>query len=303
MDNEEEFVTELNEVFDSVFAVIQSENGEDIPDVLYHYTTVDALIGISKGKKIWASNTRFLNDAKEFEFGREIGTDSIKSIRSATDRETEVLKNLFCNQILETLRPNSEIQNTYATCFSPNPDQLSQWRGYTAKTGAVCIGFRTELLRDLTTRGPISVSYNADLFARCFVDLVERYLSLFEKYFRANNQVEICQILKEVFAANFAIMTSYFKHPGFKEESEIRIVFESWQEIHGVEFRSNSGLIVPYVEVDLASISDDFIVEVIVGPTNDPSLMTSSVTEFLKLMGKHDIQLRTSEIPYRVAIG
>jgi hypothetical protein len=39
---------------------------EDFPATLYHYTSVDGLLGILRSKRIWATDIRFLNDRSEF---------------------------------------------------------------------------------------------------------------------------------------------------------------------------------------------------------------------------------------------
>ena len=35
------------------------------PEILYHYTTIDAMMSIAKGRKIWATSISYLNDSSE----------------------------------------------------------------------------------------------------------------------------------------------------------------------------------------------------------------------------------------------
>ncbi len=42
------------------------------PDSIYHYTTQLGLLGIVKEGKIWATMSRYLNDASEFVFAQEV---------------------------------------------------------------------------------------------------------------------------------------------------------------------------------------------------------------------------------------
>ena len=35
------------------------------PEILYHYTTIDAMMSIAKCRKIWATNISYLNDSSE----------------------------------------------------------------------------------------------------------------------------------------------------------------------------------------------------------------------------------------------
>lgn len=39
------------------------------PALLFHYTTPTGLLGILNGRKIWATHTRFLNDAQKLDYG------------------------------------------------------------------------------------------------------------------------------------------------------------------------------------------------------------------------------------------
>ncbi len=45
---------------------------ESVPDVVYHYTNIDAFINILQNKSLWASRAEFRNDATEFRFGQQI---------------------------------------------------------------------------------------------------------------------------------------------------------------------------------------------------------------------------------------
>ena len=37
-----------------------------LPNKLYHYTSIDGLLGIIRNKNIWASDIQYLNDKEEF---------------------------------------------------------------------------------------------------------------------------------------------------------------------------------------------------------------------------------------------
>ena len=47
----------------------------DAPAVLYHYTDVAGLIGICSSQSVWASNLRFMNDARELAHARKLIVD------------------------------------------------------------------------------------------------------------------------------------------------------------------------------------------------------------------------------------
>ena len=43
----------------------------EIPQVLYHYTDANTLVGIITKKEIWASHIRFMNEYTEFNFPKK----------------------------------------------------------------------------------------------------------------------------------------------------------------------------------------------------------------------------------------
>jgi hypothetical protein len=43
--------------------------GDPGDQIFYHYTSQRGLLGIIKEKKIWATNIRYLNDEREFDYG------------------------------------------------------------------------------------------------------------------------------------------------------------------------------------------------------------------------------------------
>lgn len=47
----------------------------DTPEILYHYTDAKGLLGILNSKQIWATSYRFMNDAREFEYGFDLISD------------------------------------------------------------------------------------------------------------------------------------------------------------------------------------------------------------------------------------
>lgn len=110
--------------------------------MLYHYTSLQGLIGILNTQSLWASHCEFLNDSQEyFE-----AIDYLKQQTSALWMEDDYLSPIawMMRDVLEELK-NSEI---YTTSFSENADLLSQWRGYCDQGIGVCIGFNKSLIKE-----------------------------------------------------------------------------------------------------------------------------------------------------------
>ena len=54
----------------------------ELPDLLYHYTDVAGLIGICSSQSLWATNLRFMNDAKELAHTWALMLDVLTEVRA-----------------------------------------------------------------------------------------------------------------------------------------------------------------------------------------------------------------------------
>jgi hypothetical protein len=52
------------------------------PEMLFHYTTPDGLIGIVRDNCLWASSVFYLNDAQELIGGIEIARQQLEALRN-----------------------------------------------------------------------------------------------------------------------------------------------------------------------------------------------------------------------------
>ena len=64
MDNAESLES-LNDIWDFGLTRHFGPDYRRPPEVLYHYTTLQGLMGIVKSNRIWASNAHYLNDVNE----------------------------------------------------------------------------------------------------------------------------------------------------------------------------------------------------------------------------------------------
>ena len=118
--------------------------------VLYHYTSTDAVLGILKNGEIWASDARFSNDWSEFIHGLKILESLLeertRKIKGPEDKE----KHKLILEITRVCRQYEErTQSAYVFALTENRDDLSQWRGYTPKSGGLAIGVSEKGLEDV----------------------------------------------------------------------------------------------------------------------------------------------------------
>jgi hypothetical protein len=224
---------------------------------LFHYTTRAGFEGIIKTQTIWATHYRSLNDSTEFEHFREAFVktltpkfDAVIQSKSLTDEQRQVYADSggpervardFANSLyastFEQKDDYGSIEAFVASFCTHVGDQayeqknglLSQWRGYSGGDG-YCLVFDTEVLANLLADeydrlywlhlSISAVNYDGECVAvdALFPKLFEASANNLEEFFRGDATPELRT------AADFWESASRFKHRGFFEEREVRIV-------------------------------------------------------------------------------
>lgn len=116
-----------------------------LPQHLWHYTDATGFHGILKSGTLRASHFAFLNDSREFVYGRDLTVTALRrSMRTANMEQQGHLR-----LILERLREESLFASIWVACFSAVADDLSQWRSYGGTGDRYAIGFEPRALRKL----------------------------------------------------------------------------------------------------------------------------------------------------------
>jgi hypothetical protein len=292
------------------------------PELLYHYTTLDGLLGILKDEVLWATGLRYLNDTSEF----KAGTDALFHLMSAElsqaanfDPSTELLSKLLAadfddakvTTVMGTYTPliRQSAVSVYTASFSAERtgDDLSQWRAYGGQNSGVSLGFRPQYLREVSRqflsdgKNPGWTGVDRDPLVECgyyrdagFPNVDPNVLG---------NVREIVA-LKEVSAkvASFARYAASLKHEKFRAEEEWRIVL-TWGDdsIPGAaKFRRVRSLIVPYVCIPLKLNGQPIEIDrVVVGPTPHQSDATRSIEMLFKAHRVKFEKVVETKVPYR----
>jgi hypothetical protein len=110
---------------------------DDSPQTLWHYTSAQGLVGIIRTDRLWASDSLFLNDAAERNYGVELMMSALADVEiDSPARSTTAF-------ILGLVHPESGILRRwldaqlrlFVTCFCSEGDLLSQWRTYAGSGG------------------------------------------------------------------------------------------------------------------------------------------------------------------------
>jgi hypothetical protein len=239
------------------------------PDILYHYCGASGFKGIIESKALWLSKSSMMNDYMEYRWMVGKACERVKQRRNSVNGK-------IVDKMLAGLKKSDA---PYISCFSCEPDLLSQWRAYSDDGTGYAIGFSYRGVKKALPFGYYDIS----------LEKVE--------YDEKRQQEWLCRIvhddfLKSVKGTHFkspelvsgwtsALIRSaatYFKNPGFREEKEWRIVYTrpliSLDEIPYDDrensllkllFRVSGPRIVPYYTLPFPV---DAITEIRLGPKN-----------------------------------
>lgn len=285
-------------------------NQEQKPEVFYHYSALESLMGMMETNKIWMSKGTFLNDSNELLYILGI----IESISAKVEQrikkkygnseKTNKLTALFSREFDETMQKfEDEISlddyEVYILSLTKNKDSLALWYNY-AKGDGYNIGFSSEemlkKINDFSDQviNQYKVVYGQVIYDRTkqeeiilsfFMDTVEH---LYQKY----NEIKFENMQKVITDHLFSIITTcsiFFKNEVFKSEEEYRIAFskkinkDSDDQDIQVFFRSQNGIVIPFIMIDFDSMLP--IRNITIGPKNNIDVAKAGMEQFLKSKG------------------
>lgn len=211
---------------------------ENIKSNLTYYTNLDTAIKIIKNKEIWMRKISLMNDYSEFLYGENIVKEIIN--RKLTNKLEMVLKHLnlekkdFYEAFEKALLLKKQVYILSLTMESENEKddgRLSMWRAYGNDIGVAFV-FNNRALIDVFASAVHDSCAKDDVLAFLFpitygeknkiekdIELMfDKVLSFSPEYICFSNTYELLNAV--VNNLIFAMMIQ--KHPGFREEKEIR---------------------------------------------------------------------------------
>jgi len=292
---------------------------------LFHYTTAAGLGGILKDKSLWATHSSCLNDEEEiFGFYDRILPLILRPILP------RISDSDFEKNISGFKKAASLWHDYYITSFATTDDKLvskngllSQWRAY-GSDGGYAIVLDTAALDDVLRKegeaypdipyhlGNVQYRLNDkrrtnDQVTNGMIENLEKAYEEFERSGKDKGAEDLAKWL--------TTLSLFFKHEGFEEEKEVRLVlpqlgpgleFEpELQSVkqHPVLSRTRNGEIIPYVELCIQKEKNVRqhlpIKRIIVGPHRDKHDRKRAVQLLLKQHGLSPDIVGVSDIPYR----
>jgi len=295
---------------------------EEPSGLLYHYTTLDGLVGILESDYLWATHVRYLNDVKEFRdaldhldsFIDEFDAEFRSYLQSVLPSKIDYFLNEF--GVYTVSFTDDERQPTIPDLMPG--DRLNQWRSYSGKGNGISLGFDHNLIdksngdRVWKSRGIVAYLidgvYQKDKKQELFQQLGRAAASRFKLDIESAviGESAIWELVWPLLPA-----AACFKHPAFFEEKEWRIVISPSplepsegdlveSPVHPVKFRKGVFGITPYIEFPLGLRSvNSPLRRVTVGPTPHIDDALIAVKALLAANGITNVEVAKSKIPYR----
>ena len=314
---------------------------------LYHYTTWEGLKGILETQTLWATNYKFLNDYSEIILFREklislIYPFVLEGYKNLIKKKPKIKQKIYeeggLNQVVQhdaEVFINAQYRalgnEIYILSFCGEPEKLnlanngllSQWRGYGTGGGAALV-FDTEKLEEILAIEAISFEYSAVLIADLIYSDDERKLKeelsdelailadIAKQFFNHENFNQEKKIDSSKGFIPFVSCISRYKHYGFSEENEVRVValptlidneIIKLANEDGVilkpekerKFRQKNRQRIPYIELFDSTDVKLPIEKIIVGPHTEKE---ARAIEIRDVLSKTNIEIICSEIPY-----
>ncbi|MEA3011096.1 MAG: hypothetical protein QOJ91_2788 [Sphingomonadales bacterium] len=229
----------------------------DIPDVLYHYTDANGLIGMLRSNEVWATDYRFLNDRSEIAHTRSL----VRSLISEEMKKTNdsLVARLYA-QILQ-FEGAGNLGDPYVFSFSEEADDLSQWRGYAREGQGFTIGFCAKSIYKASSKKGSGFSFCKVVYdenkqwksiSKALGEMVEE-LRRVTKASKTDEDMAISHTV-DWFDLLVGIRATANKHHSFRKEGEWRTIsLINEDDRHEVKIRSSGVRLVPYLPVGLRS--------------------------------------------------
>jgi hypothetical protein len=254
----------------------------DNPDFLFHYTSPGGLCGILRSRSIWATDVRFLNDAKEAKYTMDLVRSRIALKSSDLPRDLE-------RRWLRALRVAEETR-AYVACFSRRGDSLPQWRAY-ARAG-YAIGISANALLEVAKAQPVRTlllpcKYDHHEHIRIIDMRLDQLVDAHETALRDGHMEAVSLHAHEAaLYGSVVLLSSSFKHPSFAEEHEWRLVqIPEAPEVAntGVQVRDTGRWLVPYRTIPLTQADSTLALrQIVIGPSPHPELAAAAAEVLVK---------------------
>ena len=275
------------------------------PEIVYHYTNSDGLVGIVSSGALWATDLRFVNDAAELDHA--LGS-MVAAVERAKSRFSGAAPLMLLDRLGGAIALKQGFPSVHSVSFSANGDLLSQWRAYGESGGGYAVGFAAFDLRPDFGQGiPAGggslhrVIYDSTTQDQLLNGVIDQGCELVERVSRADGDIEsVAQgLVGRLLSGSENGLFYCLKAEGWAEEAEWRTIYAlPVDEAVRLEFRTVGRIPVPYLPLR-DSGNGLPIREVVLGPSTPQRTAETAVASLLNRYGYGEAEVKRSELPLR----
>ena len=252
---------------------------------LYYYTSAETMKYILTNGDIYATHISYLNDSEEYINGLRELCDVIKDMPPGTDKDGN----------FNYEEAKREIPQLFSISFSKEADLLSQWFMYARESGVrLGMDFGRKKKQKLLVKRKLQPD-KVDEKKSIALELKDVHyftkIGMPLKEFKSERKRIIKTI--EAYAKEMGIeddfdsnrvrlwkgIAPYIKNYEFRQEKEVRLVYNASSDEDLVEYRNANGVMVPYV--DIFRENGWPVVEIMVGPGRNQTRVFNSICHFV----------------------
>jgi len=261
---------------------------------LYHYTSLQGLMGIIDSRQLRASELRYTNDSTELLYAIDLLQTAI-TVRRQHSTGNKVLLSNFSNWLNNQVASGPML---FSASFRANGNLLSQWRGYSSHGKGISLGFDHQAIHSLASAQNFRVG-------KCLYDIGKQQqlaTRIIDCVMSMCDQEDDIEVVLHDNEADLMSICALLKHPAFTEEQEWRLISPTFTSVSSapIAFREGKAMLVPYYLFGLALEGEIKLEHVYVGPTPNAALSVNALTHYLTQKGARPANgISESEIPYR----
>lgn len=275
--------------------------------MLYHYTTLNGLLGIVRCGALWASDIRYMNDSAELRHAADLIHLEVQKRIAVKPEKTDLL-NQFVDWVSHRITNGHML---FAASFRSQGNLLSQWRGYSTHGKGVSLGFSAEYIINCAAQQNFQIgkciyepARQRNLISQV-VDAVEGHVA---GHVAGNeSRAKLAAVYRKVFEmleSDLLRISAILKHPSFSEEKEWRVVSPIFTDFttSSVQFREAHAMLVPFINFALSPEKNRplQLEHVFLGPTTNIKISMNSLRMFLTQNDINPVKgIDYCQIPYR----
>lgn len=207
--------------------------------IVYHYCSLDSLYGIVNSKSLWLTSLQSSNDKAELSISKNVLDKYLKKIieEQKGGNEKSTFQKILDAPSDEEYRKFRQSTKYYGLSCVEKKDSLTHWDRYGGQGNGICIGINLAILDNFFE-------------ARLYGNMFRTWLIHDRVLYRENEQEhsiscllkekidgllenESFEVIPHIYSVIYYSVLNYikplFKHNGFYDESEYRIIFQEKQ--------------------------------------------------------------------------